>query len=114
MSVRRLLSAGWRQLALRKEQVRRQTPEPILHGGGPTAVAQQCPGKQTLGDMHPELAIGLELLFVEELVERALVRKVRIERAIALDQLELVSGDGQLQVQDETHAGWLVLRLWIM
>jgi hypothetical protein len=39
-------------------------------------VAQQRSREQTLGDVYPELAVGLELLFVEELIEGRLVWKI--------------------------------------
>jgi hypothetical protein len=42
--------------------------------------------KQALRDVNAELAIRLELLLVKELVKCALVRKVGMERTIALDQ----------------------------
>ena len=42
--------------------------------------AHQRGREQALGDVHAELAIGLELFLVEELVECGLVREIRIER----------------------------------
>src|SRR5882724_7277557 len=53
------------------EQVRRELPEPLRHARrrGP---AHQRRQEQAVGDVHAELPISLELLLVEELVERAL------------------------------------------
>jgi hypothetical protein len=41
--------------------------EPVAHGGRLRAPQQRA--RTGLGDVHPELAIGLELLLVEELIE---------------------------------------------
>src|SRR4051794_14152341 len=58
------------------EQAGGELPEPYRHARRVDFPAHQRAREQAIGDMHAELAIGFELLFIEELVERALVREI--------------------------------------
>jgi hypothetical protein len=42
--------------------------------------------------MYPELMVSLELFFIEKLIQRRLVRKLRVIHAISFDELWLVAG----------------------
>ena len=83
------------------EQARAELPEPYRHARRVDVSAHQGAREQAIGDMHAELAIGFELLFIEELVERALVREVGMEGAITPDQLRLVAGDRELHIEQQ-------------
>src|SRR5262249_3076305 len=90
-------------LPFRKQQPHCEPFEQVFHCSRTRLTSHQRGRKQALGNVHAELAIRLELLLVKELVKRALMRKVGMQRTISFDQLQLVSGDRKLEIKTEAE-----------
>ena len=54
--------------------------------------------------MDPELAVSLELLLIEELIQCRLVWELRVIDPVSLDELGFIAGHRELQVEQQSGA----------
>src|SRR5262249_36405530 len=75
------------------QEILGQAAEPIRNRPRKAFVVHEGRGEEAFRHMDAELTVGLELFLVEELVEGALMRKIRVRDAVTLDQFGFVPGD---------------------